>query len=133
MAVEIESLRQQLAAALAEQKRLNDALRETTERQAVTCAMSDDLIGMAQQTADLLEAGKIPVPSRDQMVRVFRNLRDVLEMAEALERQRNEAYEAVAAMAEDGWLYHGVEGLSEAQKKCYRVAMRAQTAKEQGK
>ena len=26
--------------------------------------------------------------------------------------------EAIIAMAEDGWLYHGVEGMSEAQEKC---------------
>lgn len=34
------------------------------------------------------------------------------ERAELLE-------EAVVAMAEDGWLYHGPEGMSEAQEKCY--------------
>ena len=27
--------------------------------------------------------------------------------------------DAVAAMAEDGWLYYGPEGMSDAQKKCY--------------
>ena len=26
---------------------------------------------------------------------------------------------AVVSMAEDGWLYHGVEGMSEPQAKCY--------------
>jgi hypothetical protein len=26
---------------------------------------------------------------------------------------------AIVAMAEDGWLYHGQEGMSEAQEKCY--------------
>lgn len=27
--------------------------------------------------------------------------------------------DAVIAMAEDGWLYYGEEGMSEAQEKCY--------------
>lgn len=27
--------------------------------------------------------------------------------------------EAIVAMVEDGWLYHGPEGMSEAQEKCY--------------
>ncbi len=27
--------------------------------------------------------------------------------------------EAIVAMAEDGWLFHGPEGMSDAQEKCY--------------
>lgn len=27
--------------------------------------------------------------------------------------------EAVVAMVDDGWIYHGTEGMSEAQEKCY--------------
>lgn len=27
--------------------------------------------------------------------------------------------DAIVAMAEDGWLYYGPEGMSEAQQKCY--------------
>ena len=31
---------------------------------------------------------------------------------------------AVIAMAEDGWLYHGVEGMDDAQKICYEAYLR---------
>ena len=31
--------------------------------------------------------------------------------------------DAVIAMADDGWLYHGPEGMSEAQEKCYSAYM----------
>ena len=43
-------------------------------------------------------------------------------MAALLERAENERDEyaaAITAMAEDGWLYHGVEGMDDVQKKCY--------------
>ena len=38
------------------------------------------------------------------------------ERAELLE-------DAIVAMAEDGWLYYGPEGMSEAQEKCYAAYM----------
>lgn len=44
--------------------------------------------------------------------------------ADALEAQQAriaELREAIKAMADDGWLYHGSEGMSEAQEKCYAV------------
>ena len=52
--------------------------------------MSYDPISMAKKAADLLETGKIPLPSKEQMVRVFRNLAEVMELAYELERQRDE-------------------------------------------
>ena len=35
------------------------------------------------------------------------------------ERLNKVLSDAVVTMADDGWLYHGVEGMSEAQQKCY--------------
>lgn len=39
---------------------------------------------------------------------------DELELAKA----------AIKAMAEDGWLFHGVEGMSESQKLCYEAYLK---------
>ena len=41
-----------------------------------------------------------------------------IECARTLETELAAAREAIIAMAEDGWLYHGFEGMSEAQEKC---------------
>lgn len=41
------------------------------------------------------------------------------ERGTELEAELAVARLAVVAMAEDGWLLHGVEGMSEAQEKCY--------------
>src|SRR5258706_12081044 len=40
-----------------------------------------------------------------------------------------ELEEAIIAMAEDGWLYHGVEGMSESQEKCYQAYLAIQKRK----
>lgn len=42
--------------------------------------------------------------------------RDKLAAEQAYSKQLREA---VVAMADDGWLYHGPEGMSKAQEKCY--------------
>ncbi len=42
--------------------------------------------------------------------------------------------DAVVAMVEDGWLYHGPEGMNEAQQKCYvaYIAIKPSNAKIEG-
>ena len=41
-----------------------------------------------------------------------------IELARTLERENAALREAIIAMAEDGWLYHGPDGMSDAQEKC---------------
>ena len=44
--------------------------------------------------------------------------------AEANKLDREMLGEAIVAMAEDGWMYHGVEGMSDAQQKCYMAYLK---------
>ena len=46
-------------------------------------------------------------------------VRDTCARSESAEQKIREKDSAIIAMAEDGWLYHGPEGMSEAQKKLF--------------
>ena len=55
------------------------------------------------------------------MAEADKRLDEATARAEASEKDMAVFHEAIVAMAEDGWLYHGVEGLSLAQEKCRRA------------
>lgn len=83
----------------------------------------DELYGAQRESA--LKDQKIARLEESTSVVLIMRLRNQFDeqvrRAELAESQLSAAQEAIKAMADDGWLYHGPEGMSDVQKKVYAI------------
>ncbi|MFZ2524446.1 MAG: hypothetical protein WAW87_03935 [Candidatus Ferrigenium altingense] len=88
-------------------------MSETVKEAALLPVRSNAGLGLRQRIDAHLRQLAPHMMQRDGVV-LLREAKQEIEILGA----------AIVAMAEDGWLYHGVEGMDEAQTKCYEAYLR---------